>query len=456
MYDVGNILKKQRAFFSSGKTKEVSFRIAMLQALRNAIKKYETEILYALKLDLNKAPFEAYETEMIIILDELRYTMKHLSDWAKPQRAKTPITLLVASSCVYREPYGSVLIMSPWNYPFLLTVAPLIGAIAAGNCSIVKPSETSFYTAEIIEKIVKEAFNASFVSVVRGGREANQSLLSEKFDYIFFTGGVEVGKTVMTAAAKHLTPVTLELGGKSPCIVDKTADIKLSAKRIAWGKFINAGQTCVSPDYVFVHSKKKDELIAEINKCIGAFYGDDPIANDDYPKIINQKHFERLMGLMESGHIAAGGRSDKETARIAPTVLDNVTWDSAVMKEEIFGPLLPVLTFDSLSEALSVLSDKPKPLALYFFTRSKKNEAEVIRTLSFGSCCINDTVIQIGNPHLPFGGVGQSGMGKYHGKAGFDTFSNVKGVMKRSIRVDIPLRYPPFKDHLALLKKIVK
>ncbi|MEM5817823.1 MAG: aldehyde dehydrogenase [Desulfitobacterium hafniense] len=456
MSEIKEILAKQKALFQTGKTKELQFRRDMLNKLRSAIKIHEEEIVAALKADLNKAPFEAYATEVGMVLEELNYTLKHISSWVKPKRVRTPLVHFPSASYLYTEPYGSVLIMSPWNYPFQLTLAPLVGAISAGNCAVLKPSEYSANTSAMIERIVKEIFDESFVAVVRGGREANKTLLNEKFDYIFFTGSTEVGKTVMESAARHLTPVTLELGGKSPCIVDDTADLELAAKRIVWGKFLNAGQTCVAPDYLLVHRTVKEKLIQEIKKSITAFYGHDPIRNEDYPKIINQKHFERLLGLLKSGRIVEGGRSEEKTRRIAPTILDDVIWDSPVMKEEIFGPLLPVLEFESFEAALSTVNQHPKPLALYLFTRSKDHEAQAIRETSFGGGCINDTIIHLANPNLRFGGVGESGMGQYHGKGSYDTFSHVKSIMKKSNRLDIPLRYPPFKNHLSLLKKLMK
>ncbi|KPU42463.1 NAD(P)-dependent benzaldehyde dehydrogenase [Oxobacter pfennigii] len=455
MYDVKKTIEKQRDFFDTGKTKDVSFRIAKLNLLRDTIKKYEGDIIAALKFDLNKAPFEAYETEVGIVLEEIRYTIKHISNWARPKRIKTPVIHFLSSSYIYREPYGSVLIMSPWNYPFQLAVVPLIGAIAAGNCSIVKPSEYSFRTSEIIEKIISEIFDESFVAVVRGGREANKRLLDEKFDYIFFTGSPQAGKIVMESASKHLTPVTLELGGKSPCIVDETANVKLAAKRIVWGKFLNAGQTCVAPDYLLVHRSVKDELISEMKNCIKVFYGNNPAANDDYPKIINQKHFERLSGLMKSGRVVTGGQSNEKTRQIAPTILEGITWESDVMQEEIFGPLLPIMEFEDLNDALDMVNRHPKPLAFYFFTTSKKNEVHAIRRASFGGGCINDTIIHLSNSNLPFGGVGESGMGQYHGKGSYDTFTHKKSIIKKSNLLDVPLRYPPFRNHLGLLKKIM-
>ncbi|KAI4453210.1 aldehyde dehydrogenase [Holotrichia oblita] len=456
MSDVKKTIEIQRTFFNTGKTKDINFRIAKLNLLRNAIKKYENEIINALRLDLNKAPFEAYETEIGIVLEEIRYTIRYISNWAKPKHVKTPMIHFPSSSYIYNEPYGSVLIMSPWNYPFQLAIAPLAGAIAAGNCSIVKPSEYSFYTSEIIEKIIIEIFDESYVAVVRGGREANKSLLDEKFDYIFFTGSPQVGRAVMESASKHLTPVTLELGGKSPCIVDHTANIKLAAKRIVWGKFLNAGQTCVAPDYLLVHKNVKEKLIREMKHYISVFYGSSPETNADYPKIINQKHYKRLFGLMESGHIIAGGQFNEASRQIAPTLLDGVTWESAIMQEEIFGPLLPILEFGSLRDVLTMINKRPKPLAFYFFTESKKNEAYAIRTASFGGGCINDTVIHLSNSNLPFGGVGESGMGQYHGKSSYDTFTHSKSIIKKSNLLDIYLRYPPFKNHLGLLKKIMK
>jgi len=456
MLNVKETLAKQKVFFETGKTKDLQFRVAMLNKLRSAVKTHEKDIMAALKGDLNKAPFEAYATEVGMVLEEINYTLKHISSWAKPKRVRTPLVHFPSSSYLYTEPYGSVLIMSPWNYPFQLTLAPLVGAIAAGNCTVLKPSEYSANTSEIIEGISKEVFDESFVAVVRGGREANKTLLNEKFDYIFFTGSTAVGKTVMESAARHLTPVTLELGGKSPCIVDDTVDLELAAKRIVWGKFLNAGQTCVAPDYLLVHGSVKEKLIQEMKKCITAFYGINPLGNEDYPKIINQKHFERLLGLLKSGRVVEGGQSEEKTRQIAPTILDNVTWESAVMQEEIFGPLLPVLEFESFDAALSEVNQHPKPLAFYLFTRSKEHEAQAIRRTSFGGGCINDTIIHLANPNLRFGGVGESGMGQYHGKGSYDTFSHVKSIMKKSNLLDVPLRYPPFKNHLSLLKKFMK
>ena len=456
MNSVNTILGKQKEFFNAGKTRDIGFRLEMLGALRRAIKEHEEEILNALKLDLNKAPFEAYETEVGVVLEEIKFIMKHLASWAKPKLVYTPSILFASVSRIYTEPYGSVLVMAPWNYPFMLPLVPLVGAIAAGNCVVLKPSAYAPHTALVIEKLLGSIFEESFVAVVRGGREVNKTLLDEPFDYIFFTGGTEVGKTVMQAAAKRLTPVTLELGGKSPCIVDETANLKLAAKRIIWGKLMNAGQTCVAPDYFLVHRSVKARLIEEMVRCITAMYSEHPLSSDEYPKIINQKHFDRLLGLMQSGRIVAGGQSDAEALRIAPTIIDDVTWESAVMQEEIFGPLMPVMEFDNLDDVISMLNARPKPLALYLFTTSKQNEKKVIGSVSFGGGCVNETIIHISNPHMPFGGVGESGMGQYHGRFSYDTFSHAKGIVKKSNLLDIFVRYPPFKNRMWFLKLVMR
>lgn len=432
------------------------YRKQKLQDLRVAIKKYEDEIFRALKKDLNKSAFEAYETEVGIVLEEIDNTIKNLNKWAKPKRIKTPIFNFLSTSYIYYEPYGKVLIMSPWNYPFQLTITPLIGAFAAGNQIIVKPSEYSNSTAIVIEKLLNEVFSQEEVTVIRGGRAVNQALLEQKYDYIFFTGSPAVGKIVMESAAKYLTPVTLELGGKSPCIIDDSAKVKLAAKRIIWGKLLNAGQTCVAPDYILVQRNIKDELVKEMINYIKYFYGENPINNPDYPKIINEKHYKRILGLIENENIITGGQVDLGLMKIAPTILGDVSWQSPVMQEEIFGPVLPIIEFDNLDDVVTMIQNYPTPLALYFFTTNKENEKMILSKVSFGGGCINDTIIHLSNSNLPFGGVGQSGMGQYHGKASFDTFSHSKSIIKKSNLVDINLRYPPFKDHLKLLKKIFK
>jgi aldehyde dehydrogenase (NAD+) len=456
MDNIHQIVKKQQLFLETGRTKDLNYRLDSLKTLGKAIIAKEREITEALKKDLNKAPFEAYATEIGLVLEEIKYTIKHLSSWVRPKKVKTPVMHFLATSHIYQEPFGVVLIMSPWNYPFQLALAPLIGSLAAGNCSVVKPSEYSFHTAEVIEKLIGENFDDSFITVIRGGRDANKTLLDQKFDYIFFTGSVSVGKVVMEAASKHLTPVSLELGGKSPCIVDETANIDLAAKRIVWGKFLNAGQTCVAPDYLLVHSSVKRELIAKMQNYIARFYGADPCHNPDYPKIINEKHFQRLRGLMANENIIVGGQCNEATHQIAPTIFHGVTWESPVMQEEIFGPLFPVLEYEKLSEAVLAVNNHPKPLALYFFSNDKGRGEYVIKNISFGGGCINDTIVHLATSHMPFGGVGDSGMGGYHGKASFDTFSHPKSVLNKSTLLDIPLRYPPFKNHLNLLKKIMR
>ncbi len=456
MCDMSARVKKQKQFFEKGITKEVDYRIKSLKLLKQIILTHETEILEALKRDLNKAPFEAYATEVGLVLEELEYIVRHLRNWAKPRKVKTPITHFLSASYQYSEPYGIVLIMSPWNYPFQLTIAPLIGSMAAGNCTIVKPSEYSSHTAEIIERLLRENFDESYITVVRGGREANKTLLDEKFDYIFFTGSVSVGRVVMESASKHLTPVSLELGGKSPCIVDETANLDMAAKRIVWGKYLNAGQTCVAPDFLLAHKNVKNELITKMRKYIEEFYGSDPFNNPDYPKIINDKHFNRLLGLIQNETIVVGGQYNDQTHRIAPTILDNVTWDRPIMQEEIFGPLLPVLEFESLDDVIVAVNHHPKPLALYFFTQDRKRERYVIDNTSFGGGCVNDTVVHLATSYMPFGGVGDSGMGGYHGKASFDTFSHLKSILKKSTLFDIPLRYPPYKNKLKLLKRMMR
>ena len=455
MQDISSVISKQRSFFESGQTMNVRYRISYLKKLGAAIHLHEKDILEALHKDLNKAPFEAYATEVGIVLEELSFILKHIKSWAKPKRVTTSITNYLASSKIYSEPYGIALVMSPWNYPFQLTLAPVIGAIAAGNCVVVKPSNYSPNTSSIIELILKEVFPEKYVATILGGREANQSLLEQKFDYILFTGSVAVGKLVMGAAAKHLTPVTLELGGKSPCIVDETANLEIAARRIIWGKYVNAGQTCVAPDYLLVHHTVKAALIEKMKAYIVKFYGNDGTYKE-LPKIINEKHFNRLLGLIEGEQIITGGVSMKETNQITPTILDHITWDSKIMQEEIFGPILPVIEYSDLDEMMNIINHRPKPLALYFFTQSKERENKILKGISFGGGCINDTIMHLASSYSPFGGVGESGMGGYHGKASFDTFSHHKSILNKSTKFDMPLRYPPYKEHIKLVKMILK
>ena len=449
------ILNRQKEYFRTGETKNVAFRLAQLERMQDWIGKNEEAIMEALHKDLHKAPFEAYATEIGIVKEEIRYTLKHLRGWARPKRVPTPITQFPSRSFIYSEPYGTVLIMSPWNYPFQLTIAPLVGALSAGNCAVLKPSSYSVHTSAMIQEMIREVFPSCYVTVVTGGREENEALLNEKFDYIFFTGSPKVGKSVMEKAARHLTPVSLELGGKSPCIVDETADLRTAAKRIVWGKFLNAGQTCVAPDYVLVQHSVKKRLIHYIIRQIQKMYGQEPLENEEYPAIINQRHFKRISGLINENKVIYGGKTDSITLRIEPTVMDGITWDDAVMKEEIFGPVLPIMSYYDLREAAAAIEAQSSPLALYLFTRDKKRESYILEKLSYGGGCINDTVVHLATPYLPFGGVGQSGMGKYHGKASFDTFTHEKSILKKSVLVDIPFRYPPFRDHLNLIKKFM-
>ena len=454
MLDVVKVLELQKHYFAEEKTRDINQRIDYLGKLERSIIKHENDIMGALKKDLNKAPFEAYATEIGMVLEEIRFVSKHLKGWARPKQVRTPITNFPAISRIFSEPYGIVLIMSPWNYPFQLAILPLVGAIAAGNCVIVKPSNYSPHTSSVIELILSEVFPKEYVSVIQGGRDANQALLQQKFDYIFFTGSVAVGKLVMKAASEHLTPVTLELGGKSPCIVDETANLELAAKRIVWGKFLNSGQTCVAPDYVLVHHNVKARLLEKMKHYIHQLYGEQACLNDDFPKIINENHFERLLKLIEGETVVIGGTSSRQRQQISPTILDHITWDSPVMSDEIFGPILPVLEFKNLNEVIAMVNRHPKPLALYYFTTKRENENKVIRSISYGGGCINDTIMHLASSHMPFGGVGDSGMGRYHGKNSFDTFSHKKSVLKKANWLDVPLRYPPYKEHLKILKKL--
>ncbi len=453
MKDYFQLINNQRDFFNTNATKSIAFRVDALKKIYNWTKSHVDEICLALKQDLNKSKFEAYATEIGIVLTEISHTLKHIKKWAKPKRVRTPLTSFKAKSFVFSEPFGVSLVMSPWNYPFQLSLVPLVAAISAGNCVVLKPSAYSPSTSKLICDMMNQLFDKKFVAVILGGREENAGLLDQKFDYIFFTGGVKVGKTVMASASKNLTPVTLELGGKSPCIIDKSADIKLTAKRLIWGKLINCGQTCIAPDYVYVHSSLKDSLVSEIQKNIIEFYGENPLANDGYPKMVNKKHFDRVSQMIEN--VIIGGNVDQNSLKIEPTLLD-ATWESKAMQEEIFGPVLPILTYEDLNEVISVVKSKPKPLALYLFAKDKQVQKKVLESVSFGGGCINDTIMHIATSNMPFGGVGNSGMGSYHGKYSFDTFSHKKSVLNKSLAFDMKLRYPPYKDNISLLKKVQK
>ncbi|MGH4137282.1 aldehyde dehydrogenase [Clostridium sp.] len=458
MSKITRTLEKQRKYFDSGATRDLDFRIEKLCALKKSIKNNEKQIVEALWVDLHKSEFEAYATEIGIILEEINFAIKHLKSWAKTKKVRTPLTNFLSSSYIYSEPYGVSLIISPWNYPFQLLISPLIGSIAAGNCAMLKPSENAPKTTGVIIKIIEESFSQEFICVVEayGGKESSEALLKESFDYIFFTGSVPVGKIVMEAASKHLTPVTLELGGKSPCIVDKDADIKLAAKRIAWGKFINAGQTCVAPDYILVHKSVKEKLITEMVGYIKEFFGEHPEKSNDFPRIINERQFDRLLGLLGGGKIVTGGEYDRAEKYIAPTIIDNITWNDPIMLDEIFGPILPILEFDDLGQVIEMVNSRPKPLALYFFSNNKKHQEWIIDRISYGGGCINDTIMHVASPYLPFGGVGASGMNAYHGRGSYDVFSHKKSVTKKSNSIDVKIRYAPYNDKIKLLKKLMK
>jgi aldehyde dehydrogenase (NAD+) len=456
MKEIQSIVKEQKAFFNTGQTKDAGFRKTQLDTLQKAIGENRAQILEALQQDLSKSAYEGYLTEVGMVLDEIRFIKKHLFKWAKARRVRTHLFQFPGSSYIYAEPYGVSLIISPWNYPFQLVIGPLIGSMAAGNCSVVKPSEYAPHSAQVFSEIIRKNFEPHYIAVVEGEAAVSQALLDENFDYIFFTGSVAVGKTVMLAAASHLTPVTLELGGKSPCIVDRDVNLDVTAKRIVSGKFINAGQTCIAPDYLLVHQEIKVELLDRIKFFIHEFYGADPQLSTDYPRLVNEKHFLRLAELMQAGNIIAGGQSDRQSLYIAPTIIDDIAWDDPIMQHEIFGPILPVLAYNNLSQAISRVKELPKPLAFYYFSNNRQNGEQIIREASFGGGCINDTLLHFANPHLPFGGTGSSGIGSYHGKKSFETFSHQKSILKRSFRLDVPLRYPPYGNKLKILEKIMR
>ncbi|WPU66031.1 aldehyde dehydrogenase [Peredibacter starrii] len=427
-----------------------------LERLRKIILRKEVLINKALMDDLGKSHFETYLTEVGFVIEEINFVVKNLESWAKPKKVSTPMNLFPASSYIHPSPYGEVLIMSPWNYPFQLCIAPMIGALAAGNRVVLKPSELAPNTAKVLREIIEEAYKPNEVRIVEGGVAETQELLKQKFDYIFFTGSTAVGKIVMKAAAEHLTPVTLELGGKSPCIIDETADIDLAAKRIAWGKFLNAGQTCVAPDYVLVPKKYQHEFLERLNFHLKNFYGDSPAGSPDFPRIINEKHFDRLEELLIPEKIAVGGEKSRVNKFISPTVMKDISWSDKIMEDEIFGPILPVLPYEDLNEALEEVAKRSRPLAFYVFSEDSKKAKAIMREMSFGGGCINDTLMHLANPNLPFGGIGGSGMGSYHGKKSFETFSHMKSVLIQKTKVDIPLRYPPYNGKLSWLKLFLR
>lgn len=449
------LVARQRGYFYSGATRPLAFRLKALDRLRRAIRANEALLLKALKADLNKPESEAYLCEIGIIYDEIRYHMRHLHTWVRDKKVPTPLAQFRSKSFVSPEPYGVALIMAPWNYPVQLCFSPLIGAISAGNCAIIKPSAYAPQVSHAVAKVIADAFPPEYIAVVEGGRAENSALLDQRFDYLFFTGSPAVGRVVMAAAAKHLTPISLELGGKSPVIVDETADLAVSARRIAFGKILNGGQTCVAPDYLLIQKRVKAEFIRQYQKAVESFFPDGDFS--DMPHIINEKHMKRLLRLIQGEQAVLGGRYDEQTRWIEPSLLDHVAPDAPIMQEEIFGPVLPMLEYESLDECIDFIRARPKPLALYLFTRSREVEHRVLETCSFGGGCVNDTMIHLATHHMGFGGVGESGMGSYHGKFSFDTFSHKRSVVRKHFAPDIPMRYRPYSEKKdALIRKFLK
>ena len=451
---IEKIVERQRKFFSTDRTKELRFRLEALNRLEMSIKEHEEDINAALKKDLNKSAFESYMTEVGMTLAELSYVKKNLPFWNMKNWKLSPLAQFHADSFTVSEPYGVVLVMSPWNYPIMLCMEPLIGAIAAGNCCVLKPSAYAPTVSKVVSDVIRDAFPGKYVAVVEGGRKENTELLEQRFDYIFFTGGVTVGKMVMEKASRNLTPVTLELGGKSPCIVTRDAKLSLAAKRLVFGKFLNSGQTCVAPDYLLIDERVKEEFLAYVVYWIEKMLGKEPLDNPDYPKMINEKHYQRVLNLIKGEKICCGGYGNQDTLQITPTVLEDVSWDAPVMQEEIFGPVLPVLTFKTLDEAIEKVKEREKPLALYLFTQRKDVEEKVLRTLSFGGGCINDTIIHLATSRMGFGGVGNSGMGSYHGKKSYETFSHEKSIVKKHTWIDLPIRYMPYTKGKEMLLRM--
>ena len=452
---IDQIVTHQHDFFQTGATRPVKFRLEALKKLQSAIVRDEAKIIEALKMDLNKTHYEGYMTEIGIVLDEIRFAIRHIRSWVRSRTVPTPLAQFHAKSFIVPDPFGVVLIMAPWNYPFQLCLEPLIGALAAGNCAVIKPSANAPHTARAVADLIAACFPPEYIVVIDGDRSKNPALLEQRFDYIFFTGSAEVGKMVMTAAAKNLTPVSLELGGKSPCIVDQTADLELAARRLAFGKYLNSGQACVAPDYLLVHRSVKDAFVRHLIAAVETFFPDSNY--NALPVIINDKHFRRLLGLIQGEDIRLGGGSDAARRFIEPTILDNITFNSPVMQEEIFGPILPVIIYDTLDEAIEMIQTRPCPLALYLFTRDRAVEKLILSSLPFGGGCINDTIIHFATPHMAFGGVGHSGMGSYHGRKSFETFTHFKSIVRKSNWIDLPMRYHPYSQKsLALLKMFLR
>ncbi|MBM7580703.1 aldehyde dehydrogenase family protein [Jeotgalibacillus terrae] len=455
--DVQKIIDQQKTFFHSGVTKDVKFRISQLKRMQRVIKENEQDILDALNKDLGKNEFEGYVTEIGFTLKSIKTMIKNVKEWSQDEKVKTPIFQMPSKSFIMKEPYGSVLIIGPFNYPFQLLIEPLLGAMAAGNCAVLKPSESTPETAKVVRKMIEDNFDPAYLKVVEGEKEETSLLINAPFDYMFFTGSVPVGKIVMEAASKNLVPHTLELGGKSPTIVDETADLDKAARRIMWGKLINSGQTCIAPDYLVVHESVKNELVEKLKETIHEFYGDDIQQNDEFGRIVNEKHFDRLQDIIERDKdlIVFGGKTDRSDKYIEPTILDGADWSAAAMEDEIFGPVLPVLTYTKLDDAINMINEHPKPLALYVFTENSHTENQVLGRISFGGGCVNDTISHVSNEYLPFGGVGHSGVNAYHGKHSFDTFTHRKSMMKKSTKVDVKLAFPPYKTSLDTIKKLL-
>lgn len=449
----GELIQRQRDFFATNQTKPYDYRLAQLNRLKEAILERKEAIIKAAQQDLGRPEFEGYFE--VGVLAELSHAIKHLKSWMKPRKVSLPLAQLPGSAWVQSEPLGCVLIIGPWNYPFQLVISPLIGAIASGNCAIIKPSELAPATSRVVAELITAIFPTEYVAVEEGGVEVSQGLLSEKFDHIFFTGGTRVGQIVMEAAAKQLTPVTLELGGKSPCIVDSDVNLKTAVKRIVWGKYLNSGQTCVAPDYILVKEEIKPAFVAELKKTIQDAYGDNPQQSPDFSRMVSERQFDRVAGLIEGEDIVIGGQTDRADKFIAPTVLDNVSWNSPIMQEEIFGPVLPVLSYSEIGEATAQINARPKPLALYIFSNSKSLQECILSATSSGGVCINDVFLHIAIWDMPFGGVGNSGIGAYHGKTSFDTFSHQKSILRKPFWLDLDWRYPPYADKLDFFKKVI-
>lgn len=457
---IHDVVQRQREFFMTGATLDVDYRVDALKRLRASIKAHEKDIADALYKDLRKSELESYMSETGMVLDEIKYELKHIRKWSRTKRVKTPIAQFISKSFVVPQPYGVVLIMAPWNYPVQLCLEPLVGAVAAGNVAIVKPSAYAAEVSRCLANIVEEVFPPEYVAVVEGGREQNTQLLEEKFDYIFFTGSETVGKIVMEKASRHLTPVSLELGGKSPVIVDRTANLEVSARRLAFGKYLNAGQTCVAPDYLLIERSVKDNFLECFERAVSEFFPKGDFSN--IPVIVNDRHFKRLMNTIDASKakgakVFMGGNGDMNSRFIEPTVLDDVSWDSPIMEQEIFGPILPVIEYDNLDDVLDIIKQRPKPLALYLFSNDKAVQRKVLSSVPYGGGCVNDTIIHLATPYMGFGGVGESGMGSYHGKRSFDTFTHYKSIVKKSNAIDLPMRYHPYsKRKLDFIRKVMK